>query len=35
MLEAVIAQLEGMDALLDTLNTELYQVNTCVSRITQ
>ena len=35
MLEAVMAQLEGMDALLDTLNTELYQVNTCVSRITQ
>ena len=30
-----MAQLECMDACLDTLTTELYQVNTCVSRITQ
>ena len=30
-----MAQLERMDAHLDTLNTELYQVNTRVSRIAQ
>ena len=30
-----MAQLERMDARLDTLNTELYQVNTRVSRIAQ
>ena len=34
-LEAVIAQLQRMDAHLDTLTTKLYQVNTRVSRITQ
>ena len=34
-LEDVMAQLERMDARLDTLNTELYQVNTRVSRIAQ
>ena len=28
-----MAQLEHMDACFDTLITELYQVNTCVSRI--
>ena len=33
MLEAVMAQLEHMDACLNTLTTELYQVNTRVSRI--
>ena len=32
-LEAIMAQLEHMDACLDTLSTELYQVNTHVSRI--
>ena len=32
-LEAIMAQLEHMDACLDTLFTELYQVNTHVSRI--
>ena len=34
-LEAFMAQLEHMDARLDTLTTELYQVNTrvgCISR---
>ena len=30
-----MAQLERMDARLDTLNTGLYQVNTSVSRIAQ
>ena len=35
MLEAVIAQLERMDARLDTLTTELYQVNTHASRISR
>ena len=30
-----MAQLERMDACLDTLTTELYQVNTRVSRIIQ
>ena len=35
MLKAVMAQLEHMDARLDTLTTELYQVNTCVSRISR
>ena len=29
----VIAQLQCMDARLDTLSTELYQVNVCVGRI--
>ena len=29
----VLAQLQRMDARLDTLSTELYQVNVCVSRI--
>ena len=33
-LETIIAQLERSDACLDTLTTELYQVNTCVSHIT-
>ena len=33
-LEAIMAQLEHMDARFDTLTTELYQVNTCVSHIT-
>ena len=28
-----MAQLQRMDACLDTLSTELYQVNICVSRI--
>ena len=32
-LEAIMAQLERMDAHLDTLTSELYQVNTRVSRI--
>ena len=32
-LEAIMAQLERMDARLDTLSTELYQMNTRVSRI--
>ena len=34
-LEAIMAQLQSMDALLDTLNDELCQVNTRVSRIAQ
>ena len=34
-LEVIMAQLQSMDALLDTLNDELYQVNTRVSRIAQ
>ena len=29
----VLAQLQRTDARLDTLSTELYQVNVCVSRI--
>ena len=32
-LKAVMAQLQCMDARLDTLTTEMYQVNTHVSRI--
>ena len=32
-LKAVMAQLQRMDACLDTLTTELYQMNTRVSRI--
>ena len=32
-LEVVMAQLERMDAHLNTLTSELYKVNTCVSRI--
>ena len=28
-----MAQLQRMDALLDTLSTKLYQVNVCVGRI--
>ena len=32
-LEAVMAYLKRMDARLDTLSTELYQVNTLVSYI--
>ena len=35
MLEAVTTQLKRMDAHLDTLTIELYQVNTRVSRITR
>ena len=31
----LVAQLQHMDALLDTLSTELYQVNTLVGRITR
>ena len=31
--DAIMAQLQRMDAHLDTLSTELYQVNTCVGRI--
>ena len=34
-LEVVIAQLQCMNARLDTLTTELYQVNTGVGRIAQ
>ena len=34
-LEAIMVQLECMEALLDTLTTKLYQVNTHVGRITQ
>ena len=34
-LEAVMAQLQRMDACLDTLNDELCQVNTHVGRIAQ
>ena len=30
-----MAQLQRMDARLDTFSTELYQVNVCVSRIAQ
>ena len=30
-----MAQLQRMNARLDTLSTELYQVNICVSRIAQ
>ena len=30
-----MAQLQHMDARLDTLSTKLYQVNVCVSRIAQ
>ena len=33
MLEVIMAQLEHVDARLDTLTTKLYQVNNCVSRI--
>ena len=33
--EVVIAQLQCMDACLNTLTIELYQVNTYVSRIAQ
>ena len=32
-IEAVIEQLQRMDACFDTLTTELYQLNTCVSHI--
>ena len=32
-LKAIMVQFECMDARLDTLTTELYQVNTCVSCI--
>ena len=32
-LEVVMVQLQSMDAHLDTLNDELCQVNTCLSRI--
>ena len=32
-LRDVMAQLQHMDARLDTLSTELYQVNVCVGRI--
>jgi len=35
MLEVVMAQLKRMDARFDTLTTELYEVNTRVSRIAQ
>ena len=34
-LEAVMTQLQRMDARLDTLTTEMYQVNTRVGRITR
>ena len=34
-LEAVMAQLQCMDACLDTLSTKLYQVNVRVGRIAQ
>ena len=34
-LDAIMAQLQCMDARLDTLIDELCQVNTCVGRITQ
>ena len=30
-----MAQLQRMDARLDTLSTKLYQVNVCVGRITR
>ena len=32
-LDAIMAQLQRMNACLDTLSTELYQVNTCVGHI--
>ena len=32
-LDAIMAQLQRMDAFLDTLSTKLYQVNTRVGRI--
>ena len=32
-LEAVMVQLQRMDARLDTLPTKMYQVNTCAGRI--
>ena len=32
-MDAIMAQLQCMDACLDTLSTKLYQVNTCVGRI--
>ena len=32
-LDAIMAQLQRMDARLDTLSIELYQMNTCVGRI--
>ena len=32
-LDAIIVQLQHMDAHLDIISTELYQVNTCVGRI--
>ena len=31
--DAIMAQLQRMDARLDTLNDKLCQLNTCVSRI--
>jgi len=34
-LDAIMAQLQRMDARLDTPSIELYQVNTCVDRITR
>ena len=34
-LDAIMAQLQRMDAFLDTLSTKLYQVNTCVGHITR
>ena len=34
-LDAIMAQLHHMDARLDTLSTELYQVNTRVNHITR
>ena len=33
-LEAIMAQLQHMDARLDTFSDELCQVNTCVDRLT-
>ena len=33
MLGDIMAQLQRMDARLDTLSTELYKVNVCVCRI--
>ena len=33
MLGDIMAQLQRMDACLDTLSTKLYQVNVCVCRI--
>ena len=35
ILDAIIMQLQRMDASLDTLSTELYQVNTCVDHISR